>query len=77
MNMDIMSMTTHVGGEFRQAHNNRNNPPLHCKPEMQKYNYIREVEPEEAYKRLYGKELEAYNAGKRPCRQIGVLYTSI
>lgn len=72
--MDIMSMTTHVGGEFRRAHNNRSNPPLHCKPEMQKYNFIREVEPEEAYKRLYGKELEAYNAGKRPCRQIGDLY---
>ena len=72
--MDIMSMTTHVGGEFRRAHNNRSNPPVHCKPEMQKYNYIREVEPEEAYKRLYGQELEAYNAGKRPCRQIGDLY---
>lgn len=72
--MNKMSMTTHVGGEFRRAHNNRSNPPLHCKSEMRKYNYIKEVEPEEAYKRLYGKELEAYNAGKRPCRQIEDLY---
>lgn len=72
--MDKMSMTTHVGSEFRRAHNNRSNPPLHSKTEMRQYNYIREVEPEEAYKRLYGKELEAYNTGKRPCRQIGNLY---
>lgn len=72
--MSTLSMTTHIGGEYKREHNSRRNPPAHADATRSHENVILERNPAEVYSRLFWAELEAYNATKRPCRQIHDLY---
>lgn len=72
--MDTLSMTTHVGGEYKREHNNRANFPLHADVSRRHENVILERDPTELYAKCFRAELEAYNASKKPSRRIHDLY---